>query len=112
MSAASLSDTQAPQGSRKESEDGLIMLLAALLYHAGLLGFLLGQVVTFHQGFGVVWFSACGLLLLAGLVMPKLHVKITAVLLIAGCMFIALQERSRTLRDERQGRAHTAPARN
>lgn len=112
MSAAFLSDTQTSQRSAKESEGGLIMLLASLLYHAGLFGFLLGQLVTFVPGSGWIWFAACGLLLLAGLVVPKLHVKITAMLLLAGCVFFALQERSRIQRDEQGGQIHTAPARN
>jgi hypothetical protein len=111
MSAASVTDTQAPRRSGKESGDGMIMLLAALLYSAGLFGFLLGQFATFHPTFGMVWFTACGLLLLAGLVMPKPHVKVTAALLLTGCVFFALKERSR--RDEWQPRtrAHEASAR-
>ena len=95
MSTANDSNSRAATAVRHPSFYPTLVILANFAFSIGIIGILLGQVVTFVPGSEQAWFTLSGALVLAGLVLPRWPHRVAAVLLVALCVLAALQGHQR-----------------
>jgi preprotein translocase subunit SecF len=73
----------------RHSLHSALITLAGFAFSLGIMGFVLGQLITFVPGAESSWFIASGILVLAGLVLPRWYERVTAVVLFGICILAA-----------------------
>jgi hypothetical protein len=91
MNTTRSSNPGSAQARERSLFQNILTTLAAFTSGCGVLGILMGQFITFYPGSEQGWFTACGVMVLAGLLLPRWYHRVGAVLLVALCALAAVQ---------------------